>query len=141
MVEEVLHKLLGLQKLNLPAVLSNWVRHYFFIEQKGGAHNHLPFKLMADGFSNLIFQYNSAFQDSKNNNFYPSIIFACISNWVVDGFGFQVFLPLIFLGILIVSYVYFQKNIIKQLIMAKFQTTILTAGKTATGIRVSGEYC
>lgn len=60
--------------INPPAVLSNWVRHYFFIEQKGGALNHVPFKLMADGFSNLIFQYNSAFQDSNNNNFYPPII-------------------------------------------------------------------
>lgn len=60
--------------INPPAVLSNWVRHYFFIEQKGNAQSHVPFKLMADGFSNLIFQYNSAFQDSNNNNFYPPII-------------------------------------------------------------------
>jgi hypothetical protein len=32
-------------------------------------------------------------------------IFACISHWSVDGFGFQIFVPLIFLGILVVSYV------------------------------------
>lgn len=60
--------------INPPALLSNWVRHYFFIEQNGDAQNYVPFKLMADGFSNLIFQYNSAFQDSDNNNFYPPII-------------------------------------------------------------------
>lgn len=36
-------------------------------------------------------------------------IFACLSHWVVDGFGFQAIFPLIILAILVVSYVYFQK--------------------------------
>ncbi len=36
-------------------------------------------------------------------------IFACISHWAVDGFGGQAIFPLIFLGILITSYVYYQK--------------------------------
>ncbi|GAB3217413.1 DoxX family protein [Algoriphagus aestuariicola] len=36
-------------------------------------------------------------------------IFACISHWVVDGMGFQTIMPLIILGILIVSYVNYHK--------------------------------
>ncbi len=58
-----------------PPLISNWVRHYFFIEQSGGSDTEISFKLMADGFSNLIFQYNSAFQNRDDNfNLYPSII-------------------------------------------------------------------
>jgi hypothetical protein len=34
---------------------------------------------------------------------------ACISHWAVDGFGFQAIFPLIFLGLLAVSYVNYQK--------------------------------
>lgn len=36
-------------------------------------------------------------------------IFACISHWSIDGFGFQAVFPLIVLAILMVSYVYFHK--------------------------------
>lgn len=36
-------------------------------------------------------------------------IFACISHWAVDGFGGQTIFPLIFLSILITSYVFYQK--------------------------------
>lgn len=36
-------------------------------------------------------------------------IFACISHWVVDGAGFQTFMPLILLAILIVSYVFYHR--------------------------------
>ena len=36
-------------------------------------------------------------------------IFACISHWVVDGIGFQTFMPLILLAILVVSYVCYHK--------------------------------
>ena len=61
--------------INPSASISNWVRHYFFIEQSGAAGMQIPFKLMADGFANLIFQYNSAFQNrDDNSNFYPSMI-------------------------------------------------------------------
>jgi len=38
-------------------------------------------------------------------------IFACISHWAVDGFGGQAIFPLIVLGILIVSYIYYHKTI------------------------------
>ncbi|MBP0903739.1 DoxX family protein [Mariniflexile gromovii] len=36
-------------------------------------------------------------------------LFACISHWAVDGFGFQTIFPLIILAILMVSYVYYHK--------------------------------
>ena len=36
-------------------------------------------------------------------------IFACISHYAIDGFGFQTIFPLIILGILMVSYVYLHK--------------------------------
>ncbi|WP_339877559.1 DoxX family protein [uncultured Algoriphagus sp.] len=36
-------------------------------------------------------------------------IFACISHFAVDGFGFQTIFPLIILAILMVSYVYYHK--------------------------------
>ncbi|CAA9198706.1 DoxX family protein [Flavobacterium collinsii] len=36
-------------------------------------------------------------------------IFASISHFAVDGFGFQVILPLVFLGILVISYKLYQK--------------------------------
>ena len=38
-------------------------------------------------------------------------IFASISHAAIDGFGFQAILPLIFLGILSVSYIYFHKRL------------------------------
>ncbi|WP_339752472.1 DoxX family protein [Algoriphagus aquimarinus] len=36
-------------------------------------------------------------------------IFACISHYAVDGFGFQTIFPLIILVILMVSYIYYHK--------------------------------
>jgi hypothetical protein len=36
-------------------------------------------------------------------------LFACISHTAVDGFGFQSILPLIFFGVLCVSYIYYHK--------------------------------
>jgi len=36
-------------------------------------------------------------------------IFACISHWAVDGFGGQTVLPIIFLAILITSYIFYKK--------------------------------
>lgn len=39
-----------------------------------------------------------------------TMISACIGHWAVDGLDFQTFFPLIFLAILIVSYVYFHKR-------------------------------
>ncbi len=37
-------------------------------------------------------------------------IFAAISHFAIDGFNFQSFFPLIFLGILAISYVYYYKK-------------------------------
>lgn len=36
-------------------------------------------------------------------------VFACVSHYVVDGFGFQAIFPLIILAILVVSYVYYHR--------------------------------
>lgn len=36
-------------------------------------------------------------------------IFACISHWAVDGFGWQTIFPLILLGILVVSYISYHR--------------------------------
>lgn len=36
-------------------------------------------------------------------------IAACVSHWVIDGLGFEAAFPLLVLGILIVSYVYYHK--------------------------------
>lgn len=55
--------------------LKTCVRHYWFIEQREGPDCLRSFKLMADGFLNLIFQYDSNFQDHDNNDAsYPSLI-------------------------------------------------------------------
>ncbi len=37
-------------------------------------------------------------------------IFACISHWAVDGFGGQVLFPIVFLAILVASYVAYNKS-------------------------------
>ena len=50
-------------------------------------------------------------------------IFACISHWVVDGFGGQTLLPIFFLGVLITSYVFHQR-------LNKFQKEINLHFKT-----------
>jgi hypothetical protein len=36
-------------------------------------------------------------------------VFACLSHWVIDGFGLQAIFPLIILAILAVSYLYYHK--------------------------------
>lgn len=36
-------------------------------------------------------------------------IAACVSHWVIDGFGFQTVFPIIILGILMVSYTYYHR--------------------------------
>lgn len=38
-----------------------------------------------------------------------NFVFACISHWVVDGFTFLTLFPLIILGVLIISYIYYHK--------------------------------
>lgn len=38
-------------------------------------------------------------------------IFACISNWAVDGFGGQALFPLVVLAILVTSYIFYNKII------------------------------
>lgn len=40
-----------------------------------------------------------------------NFIFASASHWAVDGFGGQAIFPLVFLGILAVSYIYYHKKV------------------------------
>ncbi|CAN5518996.1 DoxX family protein [soil metagenome] len=44
-----------------------------------------------------------------------TMISAFVGHWVIDGMNFQTFMPLIFLAILIVSYVYYHKKMGLQL--------------------------
>lgn len=37
-------------------------------------------------------------------------IFACLSHWSVDGFGFQTIFPLLIMAVLVVSYIYYHKT-------------------------------
>lgn len=57
-------------------------------------------------------------------------IFACISHWAVDGFGGQTLFPLIFLAILITSYISYQK-------LRKYQNNTNLTFKT-NGYIISG---
>jgi hypothetical protein len=50
-------------------------------------------------------------------------LFACISHWMVDGFGFQAIFPLIVLAILAISYRYY--HILNATAKLKFDTTNL----------------
>lgn len=49
------------------------------------------------------------FKEWAYAGFIFDFLFACISHAAVDGIHFQTFFPLIILGILMVSYVYYQK--------------------------------
>lgn len=48
-----------------PPVLSNFVRHFWYIEYTNKLSVNIPFRLMADGFPNLLFQYKNQFKDSS----------------------------------------------------------------------------
>ncbi len=58
-------------------------------------------------------------------------IFASISNWTVDGFGFTAFFPLIFLAILIVSYISREKIIQNKKYVSNFSDDNYTASAIA----------
>lgn len=57
-----------------PLPLSYAVRHYWFIEETVNDNEHATFRLMAEGFPNLAFQYDSAFQNADNGEYFPSVI-------------------------------------------------------------------
>ncbi|MEO6136090.1 MAG: DoxX family protein [Ginsengibacter sp.] len=62
----------------------------------------------------IIPQMPKRFKEWVYAGFAFDFIFAGISHFVVDGMDFQSFFPLILLGILIVSYIYFHKLNTKQ---------------------------
>ncbi len=57
----------------------------------------------------IIPQVPSRIKEWAYAGFVFSLLFASISNFSVDGFGFSGFFPLIFLGIVGVSYIYYHK--------------------------------
>ncbi len=48
-----------------PPVLSDYVRHFWYIEYINEASENIPFRIMADGFPSLLFQYKNQFKDSE----------------------------------------------------------------------------
>lgn len=57
----------------------------------------------------VIPQVPKRFKEWAYAGFIFDFLFASISHYAVDGLGFQAFFPIIVLGILMVSYVYFHK--------------------------------
>lgn len=57
----------------------------------------------------IIPQVHNRIKEWAYAGFAFTFIFACISHWVIDGFGFLTILPLIILVILVVSYVFYHK--------------------------------
>jgi type II secretory pathway component PulF len=57
----------------------------------------------------IIPQVPNRFKEFAYAGFAFVFLFASISHFAIDGFGFQAILPLIFFGILAVSYTYFHK--------------------------------
>jgi hypothetical protein len=54
--------------------LSNWVRHYWFIQFEAESEATSQFTLMADGYPNLIFQYQNSFIDPQTFHSFPSLL-------------------------------------------------------------------
>lgn len=57
----------------------------------------------------IIPQVHNRIKEWAYAGFTFDFIFACLSHWVIDGFGFQAILPLIILAILMVSYIFYHK--------------------------------
>lgn len=57
----------------------------------------------------IIPQVNKRLKEWAYAGFVYDFLFASISHWAVEGFTFQVIFPLIILGILLISYVYYHK--------------------------------
>jgi hypothetical protein len=61
------------------------------------------------GLALIIPQVPKRLKEWAYGAFTIEFLFASLSNWAVDGFGFSVFMPLIVLGVLMISYVYYHK--------------------------------
>jgi hypothetical protein len=88
------------------------IRHLGYPEYFGNAL--VVFKILG-ALSLIIPQVPKRIKEWAYGGFAFDFIFASISHFAVDGMNFQSFLPLLILGILVVSYIYFHKlNITNQ---------------------------
>ncbi len=83
------------------------IRHLGYPAYFGGAL--VVFKVLG-AFTLMIPQIPNRIKEWAYAGFAFDFIFAAISHFAVDGRNFQSFFPLIFLGILAISYVYYHKK-------------------------------
>lgn len=84
------------------------IRHLGYPEYFGNAL--VAFKILG-GLLLVIPQVPARIKEWAYVGFAFDFIFASISHFTIDGVNFQSFLPLIFLVILVISYVYFHKRL------------------------------
>ena len=82
------------------------IRHLQYPEYFGNAL--VVFKVLG-ALALMIPQVPKRLKELAYSGFLFNFLFASISHFAIDGMNFQSFLPLIFLGILVTSYVYYQK--------------------------------
>lgn len=82
------------------------IRHLQYPEYFGNAL--VVFKVLGV-LALMIPQVPKRLKELAYAGFMFNFLFASISHFAIDGMNFQSFLPLIFLGILVTSYVYYQK--------------------------------
>ena len=82
------------------------IRHLQYPEYFGNAL--VVFKVLG-ALALMVPQVPKRLKELAYAGFMFNFLFASISHFAIDGINFQSFLPLIFLGILVTSYVYYQK--------------------------------
>ncbi len=82
------------------------IRHLGYPQYFGNAF--VVFKVLG-ALALIIPQIPKRIKEWAYAGFAFDFIFACISNWAVDGFGGQAIFPIIFLAILMGSYSYYHK--------------------------------
>lgn len=82
------------------------IRHLGYPEYFGTIF--IVFKVLG-ALALILSQVNNRIKEWAYAGFAFDFIFACLSHWIVDGFGFQTIFPLIIMAILAVSYIYYYK--------------------------------
>ena len=82
------------------------IRHLQYPEYFGNTL--VVFKVLG-ALALMIPQVPKRLKELAYAGFIFNFLFASISHFAIDGMNFQSFFPLIFLGILVTSYVYYQK--------------------------------
>ncbi len=93
-----------------PLILADFVRHFWYIEYDTDTAAQMPFRLMADGFPSLIFQYKNKFKkhDDLSVAFPDCLLFGHTSRYLdliiegafgVFGVAFFPFVPSLLFGI------------------------------------------